>query len=178
LIGPRAVFQDLIPLVVLVAFALILWLIARSKEKWWKYGAAWFFVALTLFLSYTYITGIVAGLRGFYFLRTLQVEDIQSISVDNVTASQSSAIMHFTSAFHHLQWFSSSHGGWAKEVPLRIRLKDGSERTFSLGRYLRQPGVVIQGTFHTPWSYRMYDCGFSAELPGVFESSSITLPSR
>jgi hypothetical protein len=176
LIGPRAVFQDLIPVVVLLAFGLIVWLVARSKEKWWRHGMVWLVLALVLFLSYSYLTGIVAGLRGFYFLRTLQANDIQSISVDNVTATQSSAILDFSSAFHRVQWFAASHGGWAKEVPLRIRLKSGGERTFSIGRYLRQPGVVIQGMFHTPWSYRMYDCGFSADLPEILESLKITLP--
>jgi hypothetical protein len=169
--------QDLIPLGVLAGFGVVLWLVAQSSQKWWRSGTVWALSALMLFLVYAYASGIVAGLLGYHFLRTLQTADVDSISIGDVTISESGAKDGLSSALHHIQWFTATHGGWAREVPLRIRLKGGEERTFAVGRYLRQSGVVIQGTFHTPWSRRMYDCGFSAELPDVLSSLKIDLPS-
>jgi hypothetical protein len=177
LIGLGAILQDLIPCVVLGFFGLVIWLIVGSGEKWWKQWVAWLFLAVFLFLGYSYVTGIVAGLRGFHFLRTLQSDSVESISVDNVAVSDEPTKAVLVSALRHVRWFSSSHGGWAREVPLRIRLKNGREQEFTTALYLRQRGVVIRGTFRTRWSHGAYDCGFSGELPDVLAASKIPLPS-
>jgi hypothetical protein len=176
LIGLKAILQDLIPLVFLGVFGLVIWLIARSGEKWWEHTGTLAFLALFLFLGYTFVSSFVAGLRGFYFLRTLQPEGVESISVDSVVVSEGSAKSDLISTLHHVQWFASNHGGWAREVPLRVRLKSGREKDFTTAFYLRQRGAVIQGTFRTPWSHRAYDCGFSAELPDVLAAMRIPLP--
>jgi len=176
LIGLKAILRDLIPLVFLGAFGLVIWLIVRSGEKWWKHARTLVFLALFLFLGYTFLSSLVAGVRGFYFLRTLQPESVESISLNSVVISEESAKTNLVSTLHQVQWFTSSHGGWASEVPLRVRLKNGRERAFMTAFYLRQRGAVIRGTFRTPWSHRAYDCGFSAELPDVLARLNVPLP--
>jgi hypothetical protein len=176
LIGTRAVLQDLIPLGVLVVMGLIVSAILVSREKWWKNGGVWALLALFVFLSYTYLTGIVAGLSGFHFLKTLRPETLQSITVDGHTIAEESTISVISSSLRSVRWFSSAHDGWAKEVPLRFRLKNGSERTFWAAFYLRKHGAVIRGMFGNVRIHRSYDCGFNAELPDVLARLNLPLP--
>ncbi len=176
MIGARAVVQDLFPLFVLVAIGLVVSRIFVSREKWRKHGVFWALLGLFLFLSYTYVTGIVAGLSGFYFLKTLRPETLQSVTVDGHTIAEDSTINAISSSLRNVRWFSSDHDGWAREVPLRFHLRNGNERTFWGALYLRQHGAVIRGMFGNARSYRSYDCGFSAELPHVLARLSVPLP--
>ena len=176
MIGTRAVLQDLFPLFVLVVMGLIVSRIFVSREKWWKNGGVWALSALFLFLTYTYVTGIVAGLSGFYFLKTLRPETLQSITVAGRTVTEDSTISAISSSLRSVRWFSSDHDGWATDVPLRFRFKNGKERTFWGAFYLRQHGAVIGGMFGNARIHRSYECGFSAELPDVLARLNVPLP--
>jgi len=175
LIGARAVFQDLIPLFVIVVFGLILAPIFFSRERWWKNVVCWAILALWVFLGVAYSTVMVAALRGRHFLQSLNSQSVQSITVGSVIISQDWAKTALIAPLHELHWFASSHGGWATEVQLRFQLTNGDHREFVVAFYPRQRGAVIRGKLGN-WLHTPYDCGFSSELPDVLASLGTPLP--
>lgn len=164
------------PLFVLLTLGLILSPIFRSRERWWKEGGVWALLVLLLFLTASYLPGVVAGLRGFYFLHTLAPQEVESITVDRQTITDRSVITAISAALHDVRWFSNNHDGWASPVSLRVRLRRGEEKAFMVALYLRQPGAVIRGRIGRPGFYTTYDCGFSAELPDVLTRLNAPLP--
>jgi len=177
-IGAKAVLLDLFPCVVLGVFYLVFALGFLSEKKAWKRGGVWGLLVFLLLLTGLFVPGKVIGLRDFRMLHALDPATVEAITLDRQTITDRSAIAAVSSALHHLQWFSSSHAGWAREVPLQIRFRSGREKKVSVALYLRQHGAVIRGLLGNPRFYTIYDCGFSAELPDVLAQLDAPLPAE
>jgi hypothetical protein len=177
LIGARALFQDLIPLFVILLTGLALAPVFFSRQRWWKNVVFWAVFTLWLFLASFYCARMVAQLDSRRFLTTLNPQNVQSITLGGVILTQASAKGALIGSLRQLRWFASSHGGWATEVPLRFQLTNGEHKDFVVAFYPRQRGAVIRAKFRS-WLHTPYDCGFSSDLPDILASLGTPLPTE
>ena len=103
-------------------------------------------------------------------LRTLRPELVTSIRVENSVISDRQQLTEIVQALNGEQWFSSSHGGWARRVSLVLTLNDGRQITYQVAAYLKEEGAVI--IFDPDGS----GYAFSRALRSVLNRARIQLP--
>lgn len=116
--------------------------------------------------------------RNHVFLANLSAGEVAHIEVGGSIIDDADEIGLIVAALNDKSWFSSNHGGWAKTVPLVILMRDGDERRFRAGYYLRQEGAVIE--FTREWLGGQWRDGyaFSEKLPVVLKEMGVMLPSE
>src|SRR5260370_21364987 len=77
-------------------------------------------------------------------LSTLRVEDLKSIDAGIRSIDAAEDISRIVHSLNEAQWFEVNHGGWSAEVPLVLRFRSGTQRTYHVAWHERgQVAVVI-----------------------------------
>jgi hypothetical protein len=120
----------------------------------------------------------VRQFREHWRLGTLQLNQVSAIDVGGRVCTRTETISDIVRALKESQWFTSSDGGWASEVPLTIRLHSGEELRYRIAPYLKEQGAVIiffsrqENGGETGYGY-----AFSRSLPAALVAAGAPLPS-
>jgi hypothetical protein len=179
MIGASAILDDLLlvglPLLVLIAGVAFLW---RSKGAGMPLRAK---IAIGLFFSLF----LVASFRFMHQfnehrrLGTLRVDQVAAIDIDGRVYAGEESLSGVIQALNQSQWFTSSHGGWAREVPVTIRLRSNEQLHYRVALYLREHGAVI--LLFSPrrnGGESRYGYAFSRSLPSAMAAAGSPLPSE
>jgi hypothetical protein len=142
-IGASAILDELLfvglPLLVLIAAVALFW---RSKGVGMSLRAK---LAIGVFLSLFPVASFrsVHQFREHRRLGTLRVDEVAVIDIDGKRYSGKESLSGVIQALNQSEWFTSSHGGWAREVPVTVRLRSNEQLQYRVALYLREPGAVI-----------------------------------
>lgn len=120
----------------------------------------------------------VQQVRNHVFLKSLTADSVLQIRVGSRTLSERHEVSPIVDALRDRQWFSSTHGGWADEVPLVVILNTGQGRRFRVAYYLRQEGAIIAFSRGGNGSYWSDGYAFSRSLPRALKEVGVSLPSQ
>ena len=124
-----------IPLAVLVA---VFVLVVRARSRGGRISVkAKLGVGVLLLLLAVASIRFLRQFREHSLLETLRAEDVTAIDVGDRSFTRQEEIQKIVQAFRQSQWFSSNHGGWAKEVPLTIHFRSNEDRHYRVALYLR-----------------------------------------
>ncbi|HEY6248717.1 MAG TPA: hypothetical protein VI685_02085 [Candidatus Angelobacter sp.] len=105
------------------------------------------------------------------FLYNLTTSSVARISVGEREIDRREDLAVVIPSLNDVDWFLVNHGGWGEEVPLKITLKNGKVQIFSVGRYRRQEGAVLDFGQHGG-----FGSGFCRQLPSALNKIGIQLP--
>jgi len=135
-----------------------------------------------IFLSVVWpcLTGsIFLSNLGNFQLITFHHSQLIDLSADNVTSIQIAGhtiqdkplIISFVDALHEVEYFAVNHGGLAQAVSCEVRQRSGSKYCFTVSRYLRQEGAVLD--------FNNGNCSFfSSKLPNTLSQAGVELPAH
>ena len=111
-------------------------------------------------------------------LKSLSAQKIESIKVGNKKITSPEEMALVVAELNKTEWFSSNHGGWAREIPLLIKHKSGEENEFSVALYRREEGgAIIRFQRNGFFGSRASDgYAYSANLPETLKKIQFALP--
>ncbi len=179
MIGASALIdQLLLPGVPLLILAAALLLLRRSAVR-----AVAIPLRAKLAIGVLLLVLLVASVRFLrqmkehWSLEGLRVEEVSGIDVGDKSYTSREDLTRLVESLRESQWFSSSHGGWAKEVPLTIHLRSREERRYRVALYLKEKGaVIIFSSLRSNGSESRYGYAFSRSLPGILSAAGTPLP--
>jgi hypothetical protein len=123
-------------------------------------------------------TKFINQARNIDFLRTMNAQNVSSISVGGSIISDEPKISEVVAALNRVQWFRSDHGGWAQPVSVQITLTSGDVMHSRLSYYLKQEGAVL--IFYRRYGTMEFRDGYaySPDLQKVLFDLGITLPKK
>lgn len=178
MIGTSAILTELLfvgfPLFLLVATGTVVWRSEGAGVSLVTKLAVAIFFALFLVASFRFVHQVREHRR----LDALRVDQIASIDIDGRVYSGAENLSGVVQALNQSQWFSSNHGGWAREVPLAIHLRSDEELHYRVALYLKQQGaVIVLFSRRASGGENSYGYAFSRSLPSAMAAAGLPLPS-
>jgi len=152
--------------------------VARKKAA--ATGKLLFFSAFFLLWAFMFIQLFVREALFHHDLSGLRVDTLKSVEVGTRSINAPEDISKVVRSLNEAQWFEVNHGGWSAEVPLILRFRSGTQRTYHVAWYQWGQGAVVisKSNFddtgkRTSWSNGYAFCPL---LPTVLAASGIELP--
>lgn len=152
--------------------------VARKKTA--ATGKLLFLSAFFLLWAFMLIQLFVREALFHHDLSGLRVDTLNSIEVGTRSINAPEDISKVVRSLNEAQWFEVNHGGWSAEVPLVLRFRSGTQRTYHVAWFQWGQGAVVisKSNFdntgrHTSWSNGYAFCPL---LPAVLAASGIELP--
>jgi hypothetical protein len=176
-IGSGAVALDIAIGAAVIAISAFFLFVSFAAIRQEKSKLKWIVLALfCVFVATSFVLPKSAETRMFFKLRNLRSAEIKSVTANGRSISSRQEIDSLADELQKLNWFSSQHDGWGREVPLVIETQSGELITLRVAYYLKNRGAVVRGRLGGRHAYQDYDVGFSEGLLDTLISLGASLP--
>jgi hypothetical protein len=178
MIGVQAILSVLLGVIVSAfALAALITVAIRERSSWRsrpKFQRILEVVGLLIILRFLIFTSerVFRQYESHRELRMLRQENVANIRVGDSVVTDKQQLAEIVQSLNGEDWFSSLHGGWAKEMDLVVALTSGRKRTYRVASYLKEEGAVI--IFEPGGS----GYAFSRALPSVLFRARVPLPPK